>query len=86
MKGFSTRNLKYMGKFSEEYPGSEFVQQVVAQLPWGHVVLLMDLVPSPEDRLFYMKKVIEYGWSRSVLVLQIEAALHKREGKAVTNF
>jgi predicted nuclease of restriction endonuclease-like (RecB) superfamily len=86
MKGFSTRNLKYMRKFSEEYPDSEFVQQVVAQLPWGHVVFLMDLVPSPEDRLFYMKKVIEYGWSRSVLVLQIEAALHKREGKAVTNF
>ena len=34
MKGFSTRNLKYMRKFAEEYPDPEFVQQVAAQLPW----------------------------------------------------
>lgn len=36
MKGFSPRNLKYMRKFAEEYPDFEFVQQFVAQLPWGH--------------------------------------------------
>lgn len=35
MKGFSTRNLKYMRKFAQEYPDILFVQQAVAQLPWG---------------------------------------------------
>jgi len=52
MKGFSTRNLKYIRKFAEEYTDIEFVQQVVAQLPWGHNVFLMDLVPKKQDRLF----------------------------------
>lgn len=86
MKGFSPRNLKYMRLFAETYQDVQFVQQVVAQLPWGHNVFLMDLVPDYETRLFYIKKAIEHGWSRSVMVHQIELGLHKRQGKAVTNF
>src|ERR1700737_4953592 len=38
MRGFRARNLKYMRAFAEAYPDQEFVQQVVAQLPWGHQV------------------------------------------------
>jgi len=38
MKGFSTRNLKYMRAFAEAYPDEQFVQQVVAQIPWGHII------------------------------------------------
>ena len=86
MKGFSPRNLKYMRKFAEEYPDTEFVQQVVAQLPWGHNVFLMDLVTDKQIRMFYIKKAIEHGWSRSMMVIQIETALHKRQGQAITNF
>lgn len=41
MKGFSTRNLKYMRKFAAEYPDVLFVQEVLAQLPWGHIVTIM---------------------------------------------
>jgi len=86
MKGFSTRNLKYMRKFAEEYPDIEFVQQAVAQLPWGHNVFLMDLVPDKSNRMFYIKNAIEHGWSRNIMVMQIETSLHKRQGQAVTNF
>jgi len=86
MRGFSTRNLKYMRKLAEEYPDLEFVQQVVAQLPWGHNIFLMDLVSDKQNRLFYMKRAIEHGWSRNIMVMQIETALHKRQGQAVTNF
>lgn len=86
MKGFSTRNLKYMRKFAEEYPDSEFVQQVVAQLPWGHNIFLMDLVSDKQNRLFYMKHAIQHGWSRNIMVMQIETALHERQDQAVTNF
>ncbi|MES2252697.1 MAG: PDDEXK nuclease domain-containing protein [Pseudomonadota bacterium] len=86
MKGFSTRNLKYMRKFASEYPEVEFVQQVVAQLPWGHNIFLMDLVSNKQDRLFYVRNAIEYGWSRNIMVMQIETALHKRQGQAITNF
>jgi predicted nuclease of restriction endonuclease-like (RecB) superfamily len=86
MKGFSTRNLKYMRKFAEEYPAVEFVQQVAAQLPWFHIATLIDRIPSKQDRMFYIKQAIEHGWSRSIMVMQIETALHKRQGQAITNF
>lgn len=86
MKGFSTRNLKYMRKFAEEYAEPEFVQQLVAQLPWGHNIFLMDLVPDKKIREFYIKKTIEHGWTRSIMTMQIETGLHKRQGQAVTNF
>ena len=86
MKGVGARNLKYMRKFAEEYPDSEFVQQVVAQLPWGHNVFLIDLVKDKQTRMFYIKKAIENGWSRSIMVRQIETSLHNRQGQAITNF
>ncbi|MEG3860545.1 DUF1016 N-terminal domain-containing protein [Microcoleus sp. herbarium12] len=44
MKGFSSRNLKYMRSFAETYPDFEFVQQVVAQIPWGHNIRILDTV------------------------------------------
>ncbi len=86
MKGFSTRNLKYMRKFAEEFPDSEFVQQTVAQLPWGHLVFLMNTVEAQDERNFYITKSLEHSWSRNTLVIQIETNLYSRQGKAVTNF
>jgi predicted nuclease of restriction endonuclease-like (RecB) superfamily len=86
MKGFSTRNLKYMRLFAETYPELEFVQQVAAQLPWFHIATLLDKVKTSGERLFYMNKSIENGWSRSILSMQIELNLYRREGMAVTNF
>ncbi|OJW50190.1 MAG: hypothetical protein BGO67_02360 [Alphaproteobacteria bacterium 41-28] len=86
MKGFSSRNLKYMRLFAETYPELEFVQQVVAQLPWGHNVFLLDLVKKDQERIFYIQSAIKYGWSRSVLVHQIELNLYHRQGKIISNF
>jgi predicted nuclease of restriction endonuclease-like (RecB) superfamily len=86
MKGFSTRNLKYMRLFAETYPHLEFVQEVLAQLTWYHNLTLLDKVKDQDARLFYIKQAIEYGWSRSIMVMQIETGLHKRQGQAVTNF
>lgn len=47
---------------------------------------MLDKLSTSEDRLWYGAKAVEHGWSRHVLELQIEAGLHKRQGKAVTNF
>lgn len=85
MKGFSLRNIKYMRKFAEEYPSRKFVQQVVAQIPWGHNIFLLDLVPEKQDRLFYIKKTIEHGWSRNTMVQQIETDLHKHLDRPFIN-
>ena len=86
MKGFSAQNLKYMKKFAQEYPDNQIGQQAVDQIPWGHNVELMYLVKNKEEREFYIKKTIEHGWSRNVLVLQIESNLYNRQGAAITNF
>jgi len=86
MKGFSPRNLKYMRAFAEAWPDGEFVQQLVAQLPWGHNLILLDRLSSPENRRWYAAKAIEHNWSRNILVMQIENRLLERSGMAVTNF
>jgi predicted nuclease of restriction endonuclease-like (RecB) superfamily len=86
MKGFSPRNLKYMRAFAEAYPDEQFVQQVVAQIPWGHNVRILDTVKDSVEREWYAHQTIEHGWSRNVLVHQIESKLYHRQGKAITNF
>lgn len=86
MNGFSPRNLKYMRAFAEAWPDESFVQEVLAQLPWYHQLALLDKLPGPQTRKWYAAKAIEHGWSRNVLVMQIEAGLLERSGKAVTNF
>lgn len=86
MTGLSARNLKYMRAFAEAYPDNEFVQQVAAQLPWGHAMVLLDRVKKRDEREWYMRQAIENGWSRNVLVHQIESKLYKRQGNALTNF
>jgi len=86
MKGFSPRNLKYMRTFADAWPDAEFVQEVLAQLPWYHQLALLDKLPGPETRRWYAAKAIEHSWSRNTLVMQIETRLLERSGKAVTNF
>lgn len=88
LKGFSPRNLKYMRKFSSEYVDIQFVQQVVAQIPWSHNVVLMDRVSDMKQRLWYIEKTIENGWSRNTLVHQIESKLFERQNNDLktTNF
>lgn len=86
MKGFSPRNLKYMRAFNEAWPDFEFVQQLAAQLPWFHNCTILDKVNNSEERRWYIKKTIENGWARSILIMQIETKLFEREGKAITNF
>ena len=86
MTGLSSRNLKYMRAFAEAYPDYEFVQQVVVRLPWGHNVRLFEVVKDSAEREWYARQAIEHGWSRNVLVHQIESQLFNRQGKAITNF
>lgn len=86
MSGFSLRNLQYMRSFAAAYPDEAIVQQVVAQLPWGHNVSLLDKLETREERLWYAQQAIENGWSRDVLTLQITTGLHNRIGGAMTNF
>lgn len=86
IRGFSRRNLYYMRRFADAYPTIAIVQQLAAQIPWGHTMILLDRLEDDSERLWYAKKVLENGWSRNVLVHWIESDLYRRQGKAITNF
>ncbi len=86
MSGFSRRNLHYMRALADAYPDEAFVQEAVAQIPWGHNVSLLDAVKDPAERAWYIRKTIENGWSRNILMHQIESGLYHRQGKALDNF
>lgn len=62
------------------------VQRSVAQIPWGHNIVLMQKVKHLPTRLWYALQVVEEGWSRSELTAQIKNRAHERAGTAITNF
>ncbi|MVN79257.1 DUF1016 family protein [Hymenobacter sp. HMF4947] len=86
MKGLSARNLKYMRRFAEAYPDAAFVQATLAQIPWYHHLTLLEKVADEATRLHYITATAQHGWSRNVLVHQIESGHHRRQGQAITNF
>ena len=86
MKGFSERNLKRMKRFYKECKDYTIVPQSVAQLPWGHNILLIERIKNIDIRKIYIDASIENGWSRNVLELQIENNYHLRIGNSLNNF
>jgi predicted nuclease of restriction endonuclease-like (RecB) superfamily len=86
MKGFSPRNLRYMRALADSYPDEAMLQGVLAKLTWYHLITLLDKIKHPTERDWYAHAAIQHGWSRNVLVHQIESDLYRRQGQAVTNF
>ncbi|MEM6700060.1 MAG: PDDEXK nuclease domain-containing protein [Bacteroidota bacterium] len=86
MKGFSPRNLGYMKRFAKDYADLPILQQPVAKIGWGHNIVLFHKCKNEKERFWYAQKALENGWSRDVMVHQIEWGLYERQGKAITNF
>jgi predicted nuclease of restriction endonuclease-like (RecB) superfamily len=80
VSGFSRRNLYRMRAFFLAYRETEdMVSQPVAQIPWGHNVVLLEQVKDAAQRRWYARQVIENGWSRAILTHQIETDLYGRQ-------
>jgi predicted nuclease of restriction endonuclease-like (RecB) superfamily len=90
VKGFSKRNLEQIRRWYRFWSGDvEFAQQAATQflqIPWWHNVIIVSKAKSREEALFYVRETLEFGWSRNVLVQQIDSGLWQRKGKALTNF
>lgn len=86
LKGLSARNLKYMRALAEAWPEEGIVQEVLARITWYHNLTIVEKLKVAEERIWYAHQTIEHGWSRNVLVHQIESGLFHRQGKAITNF
>ncbi|MDD4050023.1 MAG: DUF1016 N-terminal domain-containing protein [Candidatus ainarchaeum sp.] len=78
VKGFSRRNLFYMRKFYLFFK-TENVPQVVAQLPWNQIRLILDKIKNKEEALFYIQESINNLWSKVLLEHQIELNLYARK-------
>ena len=73
----------------ELQPVARFYERVInhiKQIPWGHNQRIINKCKTIDEAIYYVNKTIENGWSRNVLVHQIESGLYDREGKSITNF
>jgi len=79
VKGFSPRNLRRMKMLALELElQPEILPQAVAELPWGHTILLFEKVKEAKNRLFYISKTQQNGWSRATLQENINFDLHTK--------
>ncbi|MGZ5208958.1 MAG: PDDEXK nuclease domain-containing protein [Sulfuricurvum sp.] len=85
MKGFSKRNLELMRQWYRFWSHDDVIAQLF-KIPWGHHIAIITKIKNTDEAVFYLQKTIEHGYSRSVLIHQIENKLYGREGKAIANF
>jgi len=99
VRGFSAQNLwkmraVYLAWTEEVSNLSQPVRELdarnlpreISAIPWGHNTEIVFKIADPSERLWYAKMAVRMGWSRNVLVHQIESNLYHRQGRAVTNF
>jgi predicted nuclease of restriction endonuclease-like (RecB) superfamily len=74
--GLSVRNLRYMTALACRWPAG-IVQQRAAQLPWEHIIVILDSCPDRETSEFYARQAVEEKWTRDVLQSMIASRLHE---------
>lgn len=84
-RGWSSRNLSYMRTLADAYPSRESAT-AVAELPWGHLIVLLTQVPDLDARAWYADQTIRHGWSRATLTHHLGTDRYTRVGHAVDNF
>lgn len=86
--GFSERNLWRMKTFYEQYKEFSILPPAVAELPWTHNYILIEKIKNKDERLWYAEECLKNGWSKIVLLHQIELKLYERKKLPIkfTNF
>ncbi len=77
-KGYSYDNLNFMTKFASNFTKKEIVEQPAQKIPWFTIVKIMQKSKSHEEMLFYINATHNNGWSRSMLLNQIELKAYER--------
>jgi len=75
-----------MRTFADAWPDLPIVQEVLAQITWYHNIAIFEKIKNPVEREWYIHQTVEYGWSRNILVHQIDIGLYQRHGKGISNF
>jgi predicted nuclease of restriction endonuclease-like (RecB) superfamily len=84
--GFSAANLWRMKNFYEVYCGDEKLAPLVREIGWSHNIAILEKCKSELEREFYIRSCRKYGWSRNVLIHQIESQAFHRTMNNQTNF
>lgn len=84
--GFSVQNLWYMRQFYLEYHKSERLQPLVGEIAWAHNIAIMSKCKDPLEREFYLRMTRKFGWSRNVLIHQIDNQSYEKSLLGQTNF
>ena len=79
LQGYSSRNLWDMRRFYDTYRNYSFLRQAVAEIPWGHNLLILNKITDMEERKYYLTASAQMGWSRNVLLNQIKAEAYQRQ-------
>lgn len=77
--GFSERNLWRMKAFYEQYKEFSILPPSVAELPWTHNYILLEKVKDINKRIWYAEEALKNGWSKNMLIHQIELELYERK-------
>ena len=77
-KGYSVSNLKRMMRISEEFSSDEFSAQVARQIPWFTLVEIVQKSKSHEEMVYYINETHKNGWSRAMVLNQIEMKAYER--------
>ena len=86
IRGFSARNLWLMRTFYTEYKNNTKLQPLVTEISWSHNIVLIQKVKSLIAREFYIKMTNKFGWSKNVLIHQIENQSFEKYQLNQTNF
>jgi predicted nuclease of restriction endonuclease-like (RecB) superfamily len=84
--GFSVQNLWYMRQFHMEYRGNEKLQPLVGEVAWAHNLVIMSKCKDPLEREFYLRMTRKFGWSKNVLIHQIDNQSYEKSLLGQTNF
>lgn len=86
VSGFSVQNLWYMRQFYSEYQGQEKLQPLVGEVGWAHNLAILGKCKDPQEREFYLRMTRKFGWSKNVLIHQIENQGFEKSLLGQTNF
>lgn len=86
MTGLSARNIWYMRTFYLTYRENQKLQPMAAEIGWTHNMVILDRCQDDLEREFYIRMVRKSGWTRRVLIHQIESNAYARFLTNQTNF
>jgi predicted nuclease of restriction endonuclease-like (RecB) superfamily len=72
VQGFSAQNLWYMRQFHRAYHGHEKLQPLVGEISWSKHLVILGKRDDPLEREFYIRSTKKFGWTKNVLIHQIE--------------